>query len=77
MLHVGGQVGLPVIQLWAASDEKVAIYEDRRFFALGTGTHLDLGQRSWPAPDITYIGTALVGGYVWHVFELFELTNDA
>jgi len=60
--HVAGQNG--VVTLWFETDTGHAIAHSRRFRVIGTG---------WQVPeDGTYLGTAHLSGYVWHVYEVMS-----
>lgn len=58
IVHVAGQWERPT--LWAIVDTEAELVE-RTFVITGTGH---------PADDGKYVGSALCGPYVWHVWEL-------
>lgn len=65
ILSVANQDG--EICLWALVDQH-APTEERSIEVIGTGWDLKRDYKSI-ASELTFIGTVLVGSYVWHVFE--------
>jgi hypothetical protein len=59
LLHVGEKAGQLVLWAWVHTDEPPL---ERRIRVHGTGHPLGV------YPGI-YVGTAIVGPYVWHVFD--------
>lgn len=51
------------VELWALEDDALAT---RQFKVFATGEPLPIGL------DLRHIGTALVGGLVWHLMELLS-----
>ncbi len=65
VVHVAGQRG--AVCLWALEPKSVKVM--RYFQLVGTGWEIDL-------PLAGYVGTAHVGDFVWHVFEVPEPERD-
>lgn len=59
VVYFAMQGDIPTI--WAIVDPISSVREARNFVIRGTGHNLD--------EELHYIGTALHGAYVWHLFE--------
>jgi len=60
ILHVADQEG--ELKIWAFVEQEYDI-EEHCFLVNGTGSRFEL-------PTGSYIGTAVQGKYVWHIFEI-------
>ena len=68
-LSVGSILGEYDLFLWEECETEMinsGLYEERRFLAIGTGWVYDESEK------MKYIGTAVVGPFVWHVYEIIK-----
>lgn len=63
LLHIDVKEGADVVSLWALVHAEMEATRPRSFRVIGTGWEVDQS-------ELTYVGTARSGHYVWHVFEV-------